>query len=137
MAGARRARALVATVVAVGTFVVARAGDAGAVTDPCKLVTNAELRRAFDVRFEVMGTDETACFRASKPGQPLASIFRAAERFPADAIAAWKRDEQQAHGATTIRGVGDLTVYQTMAGEGGTRTVNLIVFEGNVVGRVA
>ena len=139
MASARSAtavRAVVAGLVALTITGYVTSVDAGAAPRPCALVTRAELQRAFDIEFDVMANDRTGCFLFSRPGQPLASIGISVERFPDEAIEAGKQSEQQADGATTIRGVGDLTVYQVTDGEAGTQTVNLVVFDGNVVGRV-
>ena len=112
-------------------------GAAAAATDPCELVTKQELERAFGTAFEVAGSDDTSCFWFSKVGKPGASVGVAASRLPAKAIAAGKRSQANAEGATEIRGVGDLAVYQTSAGEGGTTTINLLVFDGRTVGRVS
>ena len=137
MTAARRVGALVAGVLAVGTVAFASADDAGAAVEPCKLVTQRELERAFGTRFEKMASDSTACVWGSKVGRPRASIGVGAERLPAASIAAGKASQTEEPGATTIPGVADLTVYQTGPGEGGSTTINLLVFDGRVVGRVS
>ena len=137
MRSTRRAALFVAVVSLSCATVFAYGGAAAAATDPCELVTKQELERAFGTAFDVVGSDDTTCIWFSKVGKPGASLGVSASRLPAKAIAAGKRSQRSTEGATKFEGVGDLAVYQTSAGEGGSTTINLLVFDGRVVGRVS
>lgn len=137
MGPARRSAALAFVVLA---FVMLAActvvAGAASETDPCRLLTKGELQRGFGTKLDLLASDRTVCFWGSQPGRPGASIGVGTSALPAAAVEAGKRSESRAPGAVTIPGVGDLTVYQTAPGQGGSTTVSLLVFDGRVVGRV-
>jgi hypothetical protein len=100
-------------------------------------VTRAELQRAFGIAFERSEPADESCFWLSKAGEPRAAITVGALRSSAKTIAAGKRAELAIAGTTTLRGAGDLALYRAEDGEGGSKTVSLLVFDGNAYARLA
>lgn len=106
----------------------------------CDLITARELERVLGLQFTPNPVGATSCLWLSDdPARPAIIDVVADDSLPPKLIAGSKRSERKLPGAKLLKGIGDLAILAPLAKTDPTNdtTLSLIVYEGDVVGRLA